>query len=64
MSVGWGRSTWGTGPWGQPAVINVTVSVTGNAGTSDFAKNVIIDINNFQQVYGFIKQKRITRLEF
>ena len=31
----------------------------GNAGTSDFAKNVSIDINKFQQVYEFIKQERI-----
>jgi phosphoribosylamine--glycine ligase len=31
----------------------------GNAGTSDFAKNVSIDINNFQQVYEFIKQERV-----
>ena len=31
----------------------------GNAGTSDFAKNVSIDINEFQQVYAFIKQERI-----
>ena len=20
MAVGWGRSTWGDGPWGEPAV--------------------------------------------
>ena len=31
----------------------------GNAGTSNFAKNVSIDINKFQQVYEFIKQERI-----
>ena len=31
----------------------------GNAGTSDLAKNVSIDINKFQQVYEFIKQERI-----
>ena len=31
----------------------------GNAGTSDFAKNVSIDINNFQQVYEFIKQETV-----
>tara|TARA_B100001287_G_scaffold273431_1_gene276854 strand:+ start:9 stop:1274 length:1266 start_codon:yes stop_codon:yes gene_type:complete len=31
----------------------------GNAGTSDFARNVTIDINKFQQVYEFIKQERI-----
>ena len=31
----------------------------GNAGTSNFAKNVNIDINKFQQVYEFIKQERI-----
>jgi len=32
--AGWGRSTWGSGPWGQPAVVNVTVNLTGVAGTS------------------------------
>jgi len=31
----------------------------GNAGTSDFAKNRSIDINNFEQVYEFIKQERV-----
>ena len=31
----------------------------GNAGTSNFAKNVSIDINKFQQVYEFIKQEKI-----
>ncbi|WP_440697789.1 phosphoribosylamine--glycine ligase [Candidatus Pelagibacter sp. HIMB1709] len=31
----------------------------GNAGTSDFAKNLSININNFQQVYEFIKQEGI-----
>ena len=31
----------------------------GNAGTSNFAKNVSIDINKFKQVYEFIKQERI-----
>jgi len=31
----------------------------GNAGTSDFAKNLNININNFQQVYEFIKQEGI-----
>ena len=37
---GWGRSTWGAGPWGEPAIVNVTVNVTGVAGTTaytDFA---------------------------
>ena len=34
MSVGWGRSTWGTGPWGQPASVSVSVNVSGVAGTS------------------------------
>ena len=32
MAVGWGRSTWGDGPWGQPAV--TLVDVTGQAATS------------------------------
>ena len=34
MSVGWGRSTWGAGPWGQPASVSVSVSVSGVASTS------------------------------
>jgi hypothetical protein len=32
MAVGWGRSTWGSGAWGQPH--NMTVSLTGLAGTT------------------------------
>ena len=31
---GWGRSTWGAGPWGEPAIVSVTVNVTGVAGTT------------------------------
>ena len=31
----------------------------GNAGTSDFAKNLSIDIKDFQQVYEFIKQESV-----
>ena len=31
----------------------------GNAGTSDFAKNLSIDIKDFQQVYDFIKQESV-----
>ncbi len=31
----------------------------GNAGTSDIAENVSIDINNFEAVYDFIKKKNI-----
>ena len=27
--AGWGRATWGTGPWGQPA--GITVDVTGQS---------------------------------
>ena len=29
--AGWGRATWGTGPWGQPA--GITVDVTGQSAT-------------------------------
>ena len=32
--AGWGRSTWGSGPWGHPAVVNVSVDLTGIAITS------------------------------
>jgi len=32
MAVGWGRSEWGSGPWGEPAV--TLVNVTGLAATS------------------------------
>ena len=31
---GWGRAGWGDGPWGQPAIVNVTVNLTGVAATS------------------------------
>ena len=32
--AGWGRSTWGTGPWGQPAIQSISFAITGTAGTS------------------------------
>ena len=31
----------------------------GNAGTDIIAKNIIIDINNFEQVYNFLKKEKI-----
>ena len=34
MAVGWGRGTWGQGTWGEPVEVDVTVSLTGLAGTS------------------------------
>ena len=32
--AGWGRSTWGAGPWGEPAKQSVSFTLTGVAGTS------------------------------
>ena len=34
MSVGWGRSTWGAGPWGQPHSVPISFTISGVAGTS------------------------------
>ena len=34
MAVGWGRGTWGQGTWGEPVEVDVTVTLTGLAGTS------------------------------
>ena len=31
----------------------------GNAGTDIIAENIIIDINNFEQVYNFLKKEKI-----
>ena len=33
--------------------------IPGNAGTSEIAENVNIDINNFQKIYNFIKKNKI-----
>ena len=30
----------------------------GNAGTDTIAQNIIIDINNFEQVYKFLKKEK------
>ena len=27
--TGWGRSTWGAGPWGEPAIQSVSFAITG-----------------------------------
>ncbi len=39
--------------------INKIYCMPGNAGTSSFAENVSIDINNFQKVYQFLKERKI-----
>ena len=39
---GWGRSTWGSGPWGQPAVVNVSVNLTGVAITSAIGSLTVV----------------------
>ncbi len=33
--------------------------IPGNAGTSSFAENVDIDLNNFEKIYQFLKEKKI-----
>ncbi len=33
--------------------------IPGNAGTSTFAKNISIDVNNFKKVYKFLNEKKI-----
>ena len=33
--------------------------IPGNAGTSNLAKNISIDINNFQEIYNFLYEKKI-----
>ena len=42
--AGWGRATWGTGPWGQPA--GVSVDVTGQSLTSAVGSPLIISWSN------------------
>ena len=32
---------------------------TGNAGTSELAENISIDINNFEKIYNFLDKKKI-----
>ena len=39
--------------------INKIYCLPGNAGTSAFAENISVDINNFKKVYQFIKEKKI-----
>ena len=34
----------------------------GNAGTDIIAENIIVDINNFEQVYDFLKKEKIEAL--
>ncbi len=38
---------------------NKIYCIPGNAGTSTFAKNISIDINNFQEIYKFLNEKKI-----
>ena len=45
MAVGWGRAEWGDGPWGEPYEVDVTVNLTGLAGTSALASVGIIGNN-------------------
>ena len=33
--------------------------IPGNAGTSELAENISIDINNFEKIYNFLNEKRI-----
>ena len=40
--AGWGRSTWGSGPWGQPAAVSVDVSVTGVNSTSALGSETVL----------------------
>ena len=39
---GWGRGTWGLGPWGQPVDVDITVSVTGVNGTSTLGSPTLL----------------------
>ena len=51
MAVGWGRSTWGSGAWGQPH--NMTVSLTGLAGTTALGtETVSCDANVAETGFG------------
>ena len=38
---------------------NKIYCIPGNAGTSTFAENIPIDINNFQEIYKFLDEKKI-----
>ena len=33
--------------------------IPGNAGTSELAENISIDINNFEKIYNFLDKKKI-----
>ena len=34
MSVGWSRSGWNEGPWGQPASVPISFTITGVSATA------------------------------
>jgi hypothetical protein len=43
MAVGWGRSTWGSGSWGENANVEVTPSA-GSVSLDGAAPSAVVDI--------------------
>ena len=40
-------------------LVNKIFCFPGNAGTSEIAENIILDLNNFENIKKFIKEKKI-----
>lgn len=42
MAVGWGRSGWNEGPWGQPASVPISFTITGVSATASVGSLSVI----------------------